>query len=64
MPDHTHISSGHNDLKPLSSTLKYDFLELNESYPVIISSSLISNQETALLNILSTYKPDIRWTID
>ena len=51
------------ELKPLSSHLKYAFLGVEETFPVIISSSLESNQENELLEILRTHKTSIGWTI-
>ena len=47
------------ELKPLPSHLKYAFLGVEETFPVIISSSLESNQENKLLEILRTHKPTI-----
>ena len=51
------------ELKPLPSHLKYAFLGAEETFPVIISSSLESNQENKLLEILRTHKTPIGWTI-
>ena len=51
------------DLKPLPSHLKYEFLGVEETFPVIISSSLESEQENKLLEILRTHKTTIGWTI-
>ena len=51
------------ELKPLPSHLKYAFLGVEETFPVIISSSLESNQENKLLEILRTHKTAIGWTI-
>ena len=51
------------DLKPLLSHLKYVFLWVEETFPVIISSSLESNQENKLMEILRTHKNGIGWTI-
>ena len=50
-------------LKPLPSHLKYAFLGVEETFPVIISSSLESDQENKLLEILRTHKTAIGWTI-
>ena len=50
-------------LKPLPSHLKYAFLGAEETFPVIISSSLEMNQENQLLEILRTHKTDLGWTI-
>ena len=51
------------ELKPLPSHLKYAFLGVEAIFPVIISSSLESNQENKLLEILRTHKTAIGWTI-
>ena len=51
------------ELKPLPSHLKYTFLGVEETFPVIISSSLESDQENKLLEILRTHKTAIGWTI-
>ena len=51
------------ELKPLPSHLKYAFLGVEETFPIIISSSLESEQENKLLEILRTHKTAIGWTI-
>ena len=51
------------EFKPLPSHLKYAFLGVEETFPVIISSSLESDQENKLLEILRTHKTAIGWTI-
>ena len=51
------------ELKPLPSHLKYAFPGVEETFPVIISSSLESDQENKLLEILRTHKTFIGWTI-
>ena len=51
------------ELKPLPSHLKYAFLGVEETFPVIISSFLESDQENKLLEILRTHKTAIGWTI-
>ncbi|XP_057719646.1 uncharacterized protein LOC130934073 [Arachis stenosperma] len=50
-------------LKSLPSTLKYAYLGNNESYPVIINSSLSKEQEEELIKVLQTHKDDIEWTL-
>ena len=50
-------------LKPLPLHLKYAFLGVEDTFLVIISSSLESNQENKLLEILRTHKISIGWTI-
>ena len=47
------------ELKPLPSHLKYAFLGAEETFSVIISSSLESDQENKLLEILRTHKTAI-----
>ena len=49
--------------KPLPSHLKYAFLGVEETFPIIISSSLESDQENKLLEILRTHKTTIGWKI-
>ena len=51
------------ELKPLPSHLKYAFLRVEDTFLVIISSSLESDQEDKLLEILRTLKTAIGWTI-
>ena len=51
------------ELKPLPSHLKYVFLGVEKTFPVIISSSLESEEENKLLKILRTHKTAIGWTI-
>ena len=52
-----------HELKPLPSHLKYAFLGVEDTFPVIISSFLKSDQENKLLEILRTHKTAIEWTI-
>jgi hypothetical protein len=52
------------ELKPLSDTLKYKYLDPSESLPVIISSDLNEAQEQELLNVLKEYKEAIGWSIE
>ena len=51
------------ELKPLPSHLKYSFLGSEETFPVIISSSLNLDQETKILEILKAHQTTIGWTI-
>ena len=51
------------ELKPLQSHLKYAFLGAEETFPVIISSSLEMDQENQLLEILTTHRTALGWTI-
>ena len=44
------------ELKPLPTHLKYAFLGEEDTFPVIISSSLDLTQETQLLEILKTHR--------
>ena len=50
-------------LKPLPIELKYAFLGIDKTFPVVISSKLDSLQEGKLLNVLRKYKSAIRWNI-
>ena len=51
------------ELKVLPSNLKYIFLGEEETFPVVISSSLNSNQEAELLAVLKSYKNSIGWNV-
>ena len=51
------------ELKPLPSHLKYSFPMVEETFPIIISSSLESDQENKMLKILRTHKTAIGGTI-
>ncbi|XP_058222978.1 uncharacterized protein LOC131332701 [Rhododendron vialii] len=51
------------ELKPLPDTLKYVFLGDNETYPVVISSSLGNLQKMKLINSLRRHMNAIGWTI-
>ena len=51
-------------LKELPSHLKYAYLELPKSKPVIISSRLSDAEELKLLKILKNYQESIAWSID
>ena len=51
------------ELKPLPKHLKYEFLGEEDTFPVIISSSLDLTQETQLLEILKTHRTALGWTI-
>ena len=52
------------ELKPLPSELKYAFLGVNETYPIIISSLLEGEQEQKLLEVLRDYKGAIGWSLE
>ena len=51
-------------LKELPSHLKYAYLELPKSKPVIISARLSDAKEKKLLKILKNYQESIAWSID
>ncbi|GFY97735.1 hypothetical protein Acr_12g0002760 [Actinidia rufa] len=51
------------ELTPIPSTLKYAFLGKDETFPVVISSSLEEAQETKLLALLRVHRNAIGWTI-
>ena len=50
-------------LKPLSVDLKYAYLEEDEKCPVVVSSTLISDQEDSHLGVLRKCKKTIGWQI-
>ncbi|MCI15984.1 hypothetical protein A2U01_0037124, partial [Trifolium medium] len=51
------------ELKPLPQNLKYSYLGEGDTLPVIISSILEVEQEKQLLEILSTDKKALGWTL-
>ena len=51
------------ELKPLPLHLKYSFLGVEETFLIIISSSLELDQENKLLEILRTHRTALGWTI-
>ncbi|XP_042958158.1 uncharacterized protein LOC122293734 [Carya illinoinensis] len=50
-------------LKPLPSELKYAYLGLEKSFPVVIYALLTPDQESKLLKILAQHKSAIGWSI-
>ena len=52
------------ELKTLPSNLKYVFLGEEETFPVVISSSLKSNQKAELVAILKTHRDVIGWNVE
>ena len=50
-------------MKPLPDSLKYAFLRLDESLPVIISSDLDRDQEDKLISLLRENKEALGWTL-
>jgi hypothetical protein len=52
------------ELKPLSDTLKYKYLDPSEYLSVIIYSDLNEAQEQELLNVLKEHKEAIGWSIE
>ncbi|RVW89426.1 hypothetical protein CK203_046830 [Vitis vinifera] len=50
-------------LKPLPVDLKYAYLEEDEKCPVVVSSTLTSDQEDSLLGVLKKCKKAIGWKI-
>ncbi|CAA6675038.1 unnamed protein product [Spirodela intermedia] len=52
------------ELKPLPSSLKYMFLEENNSFPVIIAADLSDEQEEELLDVLRKNKKAMGWKMD
>jgi hypothetical protein len=51
------------ELKPLPAHLKYAFLKGDETFPVVISSTLEADQEVRLLELLREHIGAIGWTI-
>ncbi|CAN6566342.1 unnamed protein product [Malus baccata var. baccata] len=51
------------ELKSLPSHLKYVFLGKDDTLPVIISSSLTTQEESKLVRVLKEYKTAIGWTL-
>jgi len=51
------------ELKPLPDSLKYAFLGLDESLPVIIASDLDREQEDKLITLLRENKEALGWTL-
>jgi len=45
-------SSSFLELKPLPSTLKYAFLELDETFPLVLANGLTPDQERQILGLL------------
>jgi hypothetical protein len=57
-------SSPKVELKPLPSTLRYEYLGPNESYPIIINAALNKDQTDRLLSELRTHQATIGYTIE
>ena len=51
------------ELKILSLNLKYVFLGEEETFPMVISSSLNSNQKGELLAVLKSHRNSIGWNV-
>ncbi|KAM1181525.1 hypothetical protein ACFX19_000121 [Malus domestica] len=51
------------EFKPLPSHLKYVFLGEQEMLPIIISSSLTTQEEKKLVRVLREYRTAIGWTL-
>ena len=62
-PSFAHTPDPVLELKPLPASLKYVFLGPNETFPVIIASDLIEDQENKLLKVLKEHKEAIGWTL-
>ena len=52
------------ELKPLPDNIKYKFLGLVDSLPVIIASDLVGAQKEKLLDVLRKHKEAIGWIIE
>jgi hypothetical protein len=51
------------ELKQLPAKLKYAFLGLNDTLPVIIAADLQKDQESSLLDVLKEHKEAIGWSV-
>ncbi|GKF52827.1 hypothetical protein Tco_0159737 [Tanacetum coccineum] len=51
------------ELKPFPANLKYAFLGLNNTLPVIVASDLSGSEKEALLKVLSKYQVAVGWKI-
>jgi hypothetical protein len=51
------------ELKPLPAKLKYAYLGLNDTLPVIIAADLQKDQESSLLDVLKEHKEAIGWSV-
>ena len=52
------------ELKPLLEGLKYAYLREEQTYLIVISSILTSDQEGKLLSVLKKHKNAIGWTLN
>ena len=52
------------ELKPLSSSLRYEFLGTNSTYPAIVNANLNACQVNSLLRVLREHKKAIGYTLD
>ena len=52
------------ELKPLPSSLRYEFLRPNSTYPVIVNASLNACQVDSLLRVLREHRKAIGYTLD
>lgn len=51
-------------LKPLPSSLRYEFLRPNSMYPIMVNASLSASQTDSLLRILRRHSKAIAYTLD
>ncbi|XP_042410060.1 uncharacterized protein LOC121999439, partial [Zingiber officinale] len=58
------IVSPQLELKPLPSTLKYEFLGPNSTFPIIINASLTESETQRLVEELKLHRKAIGYTID
>ena len=52
------------ELKPLPEGLRYAYLGEEQTYPVVISSTLSNDQESKLLSVFKNHKNAIGWTLN
>ncbi|XP_021746437.1 uncharacterized protein LOC110712285 [Chenopodium quinoa] len=52
------------ELKPLPSGLRYVFLDVNDTFPVIINANLTEEQTSSLINVLKMHRKALGYTLD
>ena len=62
-PSFTHTPDPVLELKPFTDSLKHVFLGPKKTFPMIIASDLIEDQENKLLKVVREHKEAIGWTL-
>ncbi|XP_021730699.1 uncharacterized protein LOC110697623 [Chenopodium quinoa] len=52
------------ELKPLPSSLRFVFLDANDTFPVIVNANLTEEQTSSLLSVLKKHKKALGYTLD